>query len=96
MVELAVQALQDRPRCALALSMLALDHDEGRSIGPINSPTLYAVTAASWLATGHTREAKDALEALIETFPEVVAVNETIGDLAVLEAMGRSGDSREH
>jgi len=97
LVQLATEALgSDRPRCALAYAELARDHADGRSITPVNSPTLYAVLAAANLYTGHTREALDALEVLVPAFPEVQGVDETVGDLAVLETLHRSGDSREN
>lgn len=96
LVDLAVSVVEDRPACALALASLATDYEQGRKIGPINSPTLFAVTASARFRLGDVREAKDALRALVLAFPEVVAVDETIGDLAVLDGMGRIGDSREH
>jgi hypothetical protein len=96
LVDLAANVVEDRPACALALSSLAMDHEHGRQVGPVNSPMLYAVTASAWLRQGHVREAMDALQVLVPDYPEVVAVDETIGDLAVLDGMGRIGDSREH
>ena len=93
----AVAALEaDRPRCALAYAEMALDHESPRALGPINAPTLYAVMASADLRTGHTREALDALQVLTTPFPETVALDETVGDLAVLLGIDRAGDSREN
>ena len=94
---LAVEALDSaRPTCALAYAEMARDHEQGRAITAVNSPTLYATLAAANLRTGHTREALDALSVLTTAFPEVQALTETVGDLAVLEGIHRSGDSREN
>lgn len=86
---------QDRPACALALTQLALDHEAPRSISPVNSPTLFAVAAAAQLQLGHSREALDALEVLVSTFPPVAPLDETIGTLVVLDGLDRNGESRE-
>ncbi len=97
LVALGAAALRDdRPRCALAFAEMALDHESPRAIGPINSPTLFAVLAAANLRSGRTREALDALSVLVTPFPEVIGLNETVGDLAVLQGLDRAGDSREN
>lgn len=97
LVTLAVEALQaQRPGCALAYAELARDHERGREITPLNSPTLYAVLATASLRTGHTREALDALAVLTPAWPDVTGLSETVGDLAVLEGIHRRGDSREN
>lgn len=97
LVSLGAAALRDdRPRCALAFAEMALDHESPRAIGPINSPTLFAVLAAANLRSGRTREALDALSVLVTPFPEVLGLNETVGDLAVLQGLDRAGDSREN
>lgn len=97
LVTLAVSALVDNhPQCALAYGEMARDHASGRAITAINSPTLFAVLAQANLATGHTREALDALEVLTQAYPELHGLDETLGDLAVLEGIHRAGDSREN
>ena len=57
---------------------------------------LFAVLATANLQTGHTREALDALQVLVGPWPEVTGLDELVGDLAVLEGIHRSGDSREN
>ena len=94
LVELAVESLPDAPTCALALASQALE-ESSRGIGPLNSPTLFAVLAYADLATGHHREAKDAIQKLVPAFPEVLGLDETIGDLVVLGSMGRDGITGE-
>jgi hypothetical protein len=97
LVDWAVDALASgRPRCALALAELALDHEQPRAVTPLNSPTLFAVIAQANLRSGRTREALDALEVLVLPFPETTGLDETMGDLAVLEGLDRAGDSREN
>jgi hypothetical protein len=97
LVDWGVDALgADHPRCALAMAEMALDHESPRAITPINSPTLFAVMAQANLRTGHTREALDALQVLVGAYPEVTGLDETVGDLAVLEGLDRTGDSREN
>lgn len=94
---LAVDALDNgRPACAAFYAKQALDHASSRAISPINSPTLFAVLAAANVATGHVREALDALTALRAPFPEATGVIETVGDLAVQQGLDRSGISREN
>lgn len=96
LVDLAVAALDaDRPACALALGQLALDHEAPRAIGPVNSPTLFAVIASAQLRVGRTREALDALDVLASGWPETAGLDETLGTLVVLEGLDRRGDSRE-
>jgi hypothetical protein len=95
LVALARQALPTRPRCALTLAGIALDYGHARMVGPINSPTLFAVLAAGWLQTGRIGEAADMIERLVEGFPELIPLDETLGDLLAFSSAGRSGDSRE-
>lgn len=97
LTRLGVDALAERrPACALAYAELARDHQDGRALTPVNSPTLFAVLATANLQTGHTREALDALQVLVGPWPEVTGLDELVGDLAVLEGIHRSGDSREN
>ena len=92
-----VEALRaDRPRCAGAWAELALDHEHPREITPVNPPTLFAVAAAANLRTGRTREALDALEVLTTAYPQIHGLDETVGDLAVLQGLDRNGVSREN
>jgi hypothetical protein len=96
LVDLSVAALNARRAgCALALAQLALDHESPRDIGPLNSPTLFAVLANAQLILGRSREALDALEVLVDSYPAVTSIDETIGTLVVLEGLDRRGDSRE-
>ncbi len=96
LVDRAVAALDTgRPHCALALGQLALDHEAPRVIGPINSPTLFAVVASAHLHVGRPREALDALDVLAADWPETAGVDETLNTLVVLQGMDRRGDSRE-
>jgi tetratricopeptide (TPR) repeat protein len=96
LISLAEQCLdRDRPRQALALAQMAQDMAHPREIGPLNPPILFAILAEANVMTGHTREALDYLEVLIEAYPEVLALDETVGDLAVLKGMSRQGDSKE-
>lgn len=96
LVSLAIDAANEkRPGCALALTQLALDHESPRAISPVNSPTLFAVTAQSLLALGRSREALDAVEVLAPHYPAVAALDETIGTLVVLDGLDRRGESRE-
>jgi len=97
LVDWGVDALgAGRPRCALAFTEMALDHEHPREITPLNPPTLFAVSAAANLRTGRTREALDALEVLVGAYPEIKGLDETVGDLAVLQGLDRAGDSREN
>ncbi|MEZ4238142.1 MAG: hypothetical protein R3F59_18740 [Myxococcota bacterium] len=83
-----------QPRIALTLLELARDHAE-RTLGPRNSPSLFALTALARLQLGHTREALDALHVLRAAHPEVKGLVEVVGELAVLQGLDRSGDSKE-
>ena len=96
LVDLAVSALDaGRPACALAYGQLALDHESPRAVGPVNSPTLFAVVASAHLRVGRTREALDALDVLDDQWPELAGLDDTLGTLVVLEGLDRRGDSRE-
>ncbi len=93
---LAIAALPEAPNCSLAYALLAQDHGDSRAINAVNTPTLFAVIATAQLSTGHTREALDALEPLTAAFPEIHGLDETVGDLAILQGIHRTGDSREN
>lgn len=94
---LAREALrQGRPRQALALAQIALDLESPRAIGPVNSPSLYALGAEAALRTGHVREALDPLEVLARSYPEARGLDELLSDLAILTAMNRTGESKEN
>jgi hypothetical protein len=96
LIGLAEKALQrDRPRQALALAQMAQDMAHPRAIGPLNPPVLFAILAEANVLTGHTREALDSLQVLTDAYPETVALDETVGDLAVLKGLNRQGDSKE-
>jgi hypothetical protein len=86
----------EKPAQALAYAQMAMDVEHGREIGPRNRSGLFAVTAEAHLKTGHTREALDALQILSEHYPSVEGIDETTGDLAILQGFGRQGDSKEN
>lgn len=86
----------DHPHQALELLRLALDPESGRALSPVNGPSLYALTAEANLRTGHVREALDALEVLSSDWPEVIGVDEVLGDLSILKSLDRTGDSKEN
>ncbi|MED5374406.1 MAG: hypothetical protein VX899_25535 [Myxococcota bacterium] len=97
LLSLADEALaQEHPRQALALAQASLDLAAPRRIGPVNSPTHFAVLAQAHLETGHTREALDALEVLAASYPEAAGADEIVGDLSVLQGLDRQGDSKEN
>lgn len=97
LVGVAAAALEDaRPHQALLMATLARDLQQPRTIGPLNPPALFVVLAEANLRTGRTREALDALQVLAEAWPELVGVDEIVGDLAVLEGLDRQGDSKEN
>jgi hypothetical protein len=86
----------DRPHEALVFAQIAVDVERSREITPINAPGIFAVMALADLRTGRTRESLDALQVLTSRFPEVEGLDETIGDLAILEGLDRQGDSKEN
>lgn len=86
---------EGRPRQALAYAQLARDVATP-DVGPTNSPSLLAVLAEAELRNGHTRESLDALKFLAVAHPEVLGVQEVVGDLSVLESIDRRGDSKEN
>ncbi|MCB9794925.1 MAG: hypothetical protein H6741_19675 [Alphaproteobacteria bacterium] len=97
LLTLARQALrQDRPRQAEALSLMAMDAEQGSTISPVNLPGLFAVLAEARLRTGHVREALDNLQVLVEAWPEITGLDELVGDLAILRGLDRVGDSKEN
>jgi hypothetical protein len=87
---------EGRPHEALTFAQMALDAERSRDITPVNGPGLYAVLAEADLRTGRTRESLDALEVLTSRFPEVEGLDETVGDLAILQGLDRQGDSKEN
>jgi len=96
LIALAEESLdRDRPRQALALAQMAQDMTHPREIGPLNPPLLFLLLAEANVLTGHTREALDSLEVLSDAYPEILALDETVGDLAVLKGLNRQGDSKE-
>lgn len=97
LVALARQQLEaGHPHQAMELLRLALDPESGRALSPVNGPSLYALTAEANLRTGHVREALDALEVLTGAWPEVIGVDEVLGDLSILKSLDRMGDSKEN
>lgn len=86
----------DRPTEALVYAQSALDLRSPRAVGPRNPPGLFVVLADANLRTGHAREALDALLPLREVWPETLGLTETLGDLVVLQGLGRPGDSKEN
>ncbi len=86
----------DRPHQATAYLQLAHDLESAGEVGPTNPPALFVLQAEALLRTGRTRQALDALSVLGDDLPGLSGAVETIGDLAVLEGMGRHGDSKEN
>jgi hypothetical protein len=86
---------RDHPRQALALAWSALDLERSGEITPTNHPALSVVIAQGQLETGHGREALDALQPLLPTWPALGGLYEAVSDLAVLEGLSRYGDSKE-
>ena len=84
------------PHQATAYALLAHDVEHARTIGPLNPPRLFALAAEASLRTGRTREALDFLAVLQATLPTVKGLDETVSDLAVLQGLGRQGDSKEN
>ncbi|MEE2751379.1 MAG: hypothetical protein VX519_08105 [Myxococcota bacterium] len=96
LIDQALRSLDaGHPRQAQALLQMAQDLSQPRTITPLNPAILYALLAETHLRTGHTREALDALEILVEAFPAAKGIDETVGDLAVLQGLDRRGDSKE-
>ncbi len=80
-----------------ALAYLEHGYDAAsRGVGPSNSPAQLALLGEARLRLGHTREALDALQILVEARPDVVGITETVSALAALEGLARRGDSKEH
>ncbi|MEL6350094.1 MAG: hypothetical protein AAFV53_43745, partial [Myxococcota bacterium] len=78
------------------IRLMAMDMQGGRQIGALNPPGLFVLLAEANLRTGRSREALDMLDPLKEAYPEVKGLNETLGDLVVLEGLERIGDSKEN
>lgn len=91
--EAALAAGQRAP--ALVLAEGAVDVTE-RGVGPLNSPAAWVTLARAHLASGHSREALDALHVLAGPYPEFIGARERLADLVVAEGLGRNGDSKEH
>ena len=84
-------------RGGMALAYLEMARDvTTRGVGPANGPALLALTAEAQLRLGHTREALDSLQLLVEARPDATGAREHAGDLAVLQGLDRQGDSKEH
>jgi len=88
--------LADHPRQAKVYAQQALDVESSRGISPVNHPGLLALIVESQLRTGHTREALDALQPLVESYPCLTGLDEVMGDLAILQGLDRYGDSKEN
>lgn len=86
---------EDRPHQAMAYLELARDVSR-REVGPSNTPSILALYAEAEIRLGRTREALDVLALLEQSHPEVKALSELTGDLAVLQGMDRQGDSKEN
>ena len=88
--------LADHPWQALAFAQLALDLESSRGINHVNHPGLRAIIIEAQLRTGHTREALDAIQPLLEAYPALTGLDEVLGDLAILQGLDRYGDSKEN
>lgn len=85
-----------QPASARAAALMALDASHGRSISALNPPLLFVCLAEADLRLGRSREALDMLVPLKVAYPGIRGLQETIGDLVVLEGMTRLGDSKEN
>jgi hypothetical protein len=85
-----------QPAGAQAAGLMALDAGSGRRIGALNPPGVFVLLAEASLRLGRSREALDMLEPLLGLHPEVLGIDETLGDLVVLDGMARLGDSKEN
>ena len=88
--------LAEHPWQALAFAQLALDLESSRGITHVNHPGLQAIIIEAQLRTGHTREALDAIQPLLEAYPALTGLDEVLGDLAILQGLDRYGDSKEN
>lgn len=88
--------LSDHPWQALAFAQLALDLESSRGINHVNHPGLGAIIIEAHLRTGHTREALDAIQPLLDAYPALTGLDEVLGDLAILQGLDRYGDSKEN
>jgi hypothetical protein len=88
--------LADHPWQALAFAQLALDLESSRGITHVNHPGLQAIIIEAQLRTGHTREALDAIQPLLDAYPALTGLDEVLGDLAILQGLDRYGDSKEN
>ncbi len=88
--------LAEHPWQALAFAQLALDLESSRGINHVNHPGLRAIIIEAQLRTGHTREALDAIQPLLEAYPALTGLDEVLGDLAILQGLDRYGDSKEN
>lgn len=86
----------DHPWQALTFAQQALDVENSRGITPVNHPGLRAIIIEAQLRTGHTREALDAIQPLLEAYPALTGLDEVLGDLAILQGLDRYGDSKEN
>lgn len=84
------------PEAALVYAQQAQDLSAPRALTPRNTAGLYVVLARAWLQVGHVREALDALSQLHDAGFPMDGLVETLSDLAVLEGLGRLGDSKEN
>ncbi len=87
--------LEGRPHQAMAYLELARDVST-RAVGPANAPSALALYAEAQIRLGRTREALDVLVVLEQAHPEVAALRELAGDLAILQGLDRQGDSKEN
>ena len=88
--------LAEHPWQALAFAQLALDLEDSRGVNHVNHPGLQAIIIEAQLRTGHTREALDAVQPLLDTYPTLTGLDEVLGDLAILQGLDRYGDSKEN
>jgi hypothetical protein len=88
--------LAQHPWQALSFAQLALDLESSRGINHVNHPGLQAIIIEAQLRTGHTREALDAIQPLLEAYPTLTGLDEVLGDLAILQGLDRYGDSKEN
>lgn len=88
------ELMNEQPTLALTLADIAWDATD-RSIGSKNSAGAASTRARALLLAGRTRAALDALEPLVAAWPQATGAREWVADLAVLEGLERTGDSKE-
>ena len=85
----------ERPHMAAALLNSAIDASAPNQIGGRNHPSLFILRAESRLLTGRTRLALYDIQVLLDVFPTLRGLQETLNDLQIQQSLGRTGDTKE-